>query len=179
MLSLPINLRTQRLNKLNIFECVKWNNYHQKAIPKQTGKEQDASNAKTDKIEALIAALVDKLTNPIERQITPNTNALTAAKKGNFWLHIVEIALITVYAFVTVLEWRTFDKREDNDGNRIGRNLDSSECRMNVHGLGWTLPGLTMPYNADHVGMYVHLVNSGKTPAFIDKAEVVVSRAKF
>ena len=157
-----------------------------KGDSKQPEKEAKTPDEKSDKIEMLIATLV-KINQSNRKADNAEHKRTDRREQRTFWLHIAEIILITVYAFFTVLEWKTFNSERQTMEQELGISQTNTIQQMQVlrgqlsemqktrelDERAWVVPGIThaqllIDTNSGEAGgviFRVHFKNTGRTPA--------------
>ena len=102
-----------------------------KSDTEQAQPERGASDAKEEKIETLIAALV-KINQSNRKADNAEHQRTYRREKVTFWLHIAEIILITVYAFFTILEWHTFDSERVTMEDELKTSQAAASAQLNA-----------------------------------------------
>jgi hypothetical protein len=155
-----------------------------KGDTKQTGKEQDAPNAKTDKIEALIATLV-KINQSNRKADNAEHKRTDRREKRNLCLHIAELVLITVYAIFTIAEWWVFHTESNTMQTELQTvqsnsaaertfnksQLDEMKRTREVDERAWVFAEITNSFasviDQTNYVVQIKIKNTGKTPAII------------
>jgi len=118
----------------------------------------DTSNPNQKTIDTAAEKIISALTriNRANRKADAAEHKRTDSReKRRFVIEKIEIALIAVYAFVTIFEWRTFDSERQTMENKLQANQRAWVCEV----------GENATPSGDDVVLTISFKNTGKTPA--------------
>lgn len=165
-----------------------------KSDAEQSGPHDDTANKYNDRIDATAARVIAALTkiNRANRKADKAENERNHRReKRRFTVEQIEIALVAVYAFVTILEWKTFERERqtmedefkssqtnnavtlDVATNELGAlrgQLDAMKETTELDERAWIYPQLmndALVLDGTNLTFYVLIKNAGKTPALL------------
>jgi hypothetical protein len=148
---------------------------------KPAAPQENAPKTESDKIDAIaerIIAAFAKINRANRKADAAENERNHSREQRRFKVEILEITLIAIYAFVTVLEWRTFDSERvtmesefrSSQANFQMQLAEMKRSREDDERAWVGLSGVvfTLPYQTNFVDVVSEVMNTGKTPATIE-----------